>query len=308
MSYAKGNALTEYGFIGLLVLGVCVVALSGLGDSLLKNLDGFQKSLVKKPNTQASLVAGSVPGTPGKPGSITDGGSSLGELVKGLSVKEMEATIQVSGANGATKELASKMTAYASQLLAEGKLSEEQADMISRLANEGHKLAIAEKLLEDAYARKSDSIVYGGQTYTRAAFGELFGFNRLHGIVGSATSMESQMTNAKPMTASFLTMYNQAKDAGALSDPAIARTIENLSTQITVTSDLLKWNLEEADKSGRSMQDYQSRLGMGYVTALYQINLPDLAAEAASDLTHEDSRDICRTGGGQDQGRQCTSP
>lgn len=311
MRHSAGNTLAEYGLIGLLLLGICIVAITSLGNNLGGNLGNLEKSLARKPGGNTTQVAGVTNHVPRKkpviPNAAMGGNALSATLANKMSVREMQATIQVSGANGATKELASVMAAYAKQLLVEGTLTEEQANLLSRLANEGHKLANAEKLLEDAYSQNMETVTYGGRTYTRKQFGEMFGFNRLHGVVGSTTSMDEQMKNAQSMTAPFLTIYNQAKSRGALDDPAVAKVIDTLSTEITITSDLLKWNLEEAEKSGRTTQEYQHRLGMGYVTALHQTNIFDQVTEIASEFTHNRSGLICSTGDGQDHGKQCTS-
>lgn len=301
-----GNTIAEYALIGLLIGGVCIAALVQLGGNLNKNANGLHHSLAYKPYG-GTPVASANPSAPGSGGSADPGSAvvpgNLGELLQSANFQGVQEAIQVSGANGATDQLASTMKAYVEQLLADGKLTDDQASILTRLANEGHALAGAEKLLEDATMSGSSNITFNGQTYSVADFSEMFGVDPGKGIAATAKNMSS--ADAKALSAPFIDLYNQAKSSGALSDPAVASVIDSLSGQIYVMSDLAKWNAKGVANGSISKDAYFRDMSYGYVTAIQQTGVSDVPAQAISDTTHGNSSQICATGAGTDSGTNC---
>lgn len=302
-----GNTMAEYALIGTLLAGVCIAALMQLGGNLNTNIDGFQSSLAYKPYGGTPVPGGApAPGSnpAGGPSSPTSGvPGNLGDLLNKSTFQGVQEAIMVSGANGATDQLASTMKAYVEQLLAEGKLTDDQASILTRLANEGHALAGAEKLLEDATLNGSSTVNYNGQTYSVTDFTEMFGVDPGKGIAATAKNMSA--ADAKALSAPFVDLYTQAKASGALSDPAVASVIDSLSGQIYVMSDQAKWNAKGVANGSIPKENYFQDMSYGYVTAMEQTGVSNLPPGAISSATHGNSSQICSTGAGSDSGTNC---
>jgi len=238
----------------------------------------------------AAAAAKAAAALPAGPGS---GGAGAGSAAVGpVSVTGISNIIQTAGANGATDSLASSMEALAKQLLASGKISQDQANLIQQLAQAGHDMAGAEAALQSAVKSGSGTVTHNGQTYAVADFQAQFGFDNGVGInAASSMSSSSAMAQLQP----FMNLYDKVQASGALSDPTTASVVTNISKQIASLSDLAKWNTTTSELD----------LSYAYVTAMGQVGVTD-APTSISDATHGGSTVICGAGAGTDSGTSCT--
>lgn len=290
----QGNTIVEY----LLPAGLIVIATIGgwnlLSNSLASNFSSLKEDMqsqISATSKQKELAQLAQQVQTGQNEQIEDLMNQVGGAEGAISISELSEKIQTMGANGGTEILAAQLESYIEQLKASGELSDDQLGILEKLANEGHKLASAEKALEDAASNGQGTVTYDGQTYSLADFSQQFGFDNGVGIdavkgMGSGSAMEK----LKP----FMQLYEQANASGALSDPAVNSQIQNLSSQIAALSDLAKWNY---NSSGTDK-------GYAYVTAMEQIGVQDPAG-TISDTTDGKSGEICGVGSGTDSGTQC---
>lgn len=293
-THRQGNTIAEY----ILPAGLIVVATIGGWTLFSKNLASSFSFLKDDMRSQISATAKQKELTQlaqqvqaGQNEQIEDLLNQAGRSGGAISISELGEKIQTVGANGGTEILASKLKSYIDQLKASGELTGDQLGILERLANEGHKLAGAEKALEDAANNGQGTVNYDGKNYSLDEFSQQFGFDNNIGIDATKSmSSDSAMEKLKP----FMQLYEEANASGALADPAINSQIKNLSSQIAALSDLAKWNYKSTGKDK----------GYAYITAMEQIGAQDPGGKV-SDATHGKSGDICGVGSGTDSGTQC---
>jgi hypothetical protein len=301
-----GNALSEYGLIGLLVLGVALAALTGLGLNLDDYLAGFGSAIVRKPIASGTNVAPSSINTslvPNRTPSPTFGQPQL--LLNGANFKNIGMAIQTVGANGATNELLATLEKQIMQLQAAGSIDETQANLLYQLANQGHTLAEAQKTLEAAFKQGQTSVTFQGRTYPIAEFADRIALDTQ---ASAAELREVNPAIANSILKPFAEAYQQVKTSGMPSDPAIQKTINELVYKIMVVNDTLNWTAEDVIAAGYpdpALNFADSTLDH-YVRNLGEPTITVESIRAAS-RTHKHSTQICTTGDGTDSGTQCTS-
>jgi len=292
-----GNTLTEYTIIAVLVFIATAATWTQIANGFTNKMtttDSDFKSRISAAQKQAAVdaaaaaaaaAAASVPVIPKTPGAAAGSSATVGPV----SIAGISNIIQTAGANGATDSLASTMEAIAAKLLAEGKITQDQANLIQQLAQAGHDMADAEAALKSAVDSGASTVTYGGKTMSVTEFKEQFGFDNSLGNVAGSSNMAtaSAMAQLQP----FMNLYDQVAASGALNDPAIASVITSVSQQIASLSDLAKWNTEKTDLE----------LSYAYVTQMGDIGVTDIAG-----ATDAGSTVICGAGGGSDSGQSCT--
>jgi Flp pilus assembly pilin Flp len=298
----KGTTITEYTIIAVVVLLVTVGAwtqiANGFTDKMGKTRDDF-KSRIASAQKQAAADAAAAAAAaaaakasaalPPAPGG--SGGSSA--AVGPVSVTGVSSIIQTAGANGATDSLASSMEALATQLLAAGKITQAQANLIEQLAQAGHTMASGEAALQNAVSSGASTVTFNGQTYSVADFQAQFGFDNSVGNVAGASAMNSSAAMAQLQP--FMSLYDQVQASGALSDPTTAAVVTGISQQIASLSDLAKWNTTTSDLD----------LSYAYVTQMTSIGATNVPT-TISGATNSGSTVICGAGGGADSGTSCS--
>lgn len=285
----KGNTLFEY-----ILIGSGLIMLSMVGLQLLAGNLNLQFGVVKDDMRSRIALTAQQSQKAADEKSAFEAAESLtaetlqqsGLDISGMSIDEISNIIQTSGANGATELLASYLDSYIEQLRGEGTMSEEQLNILQKLANAGHDLAKAEKALDDAVKSGQGTVTHNGETMTVDQFKEQLGFNNTVGI-DAASSMDagSSMSLLSP----FMNIYNEAQASGAVNGE-----VNTLSVQIAALSDLAKWN------TGTD----STNLSYAYVTAMQQVGISDTAVDV-SEATHGNSGQICNAGSGSDTGTQC---
>lgn len=345
-SCLKGHGLVEYSLIGLLVLGICMIGLNRLSSSLEGNLEDFHRSLVRKKSDNASkpFLANNNALAPGNP---TE--QSQLKAQESMSPEQTISSIQVMGANGATKELASTLENRIKQLVESGKITESQANLLFKLANRGHYMANAEKAVDDTIEKTQDTVNFEGKEYSIWDLGVSLGVGvgtweaqqKVEEMMAQANNAillngkrydASLMANGiglnvradgtgwdmNPMFASysarpFFEAYQEAKQSGALNDPAIAGSINKLVLQIATIGDsfaqsVLNLQYVPQEHWGQYRQQFNNYTAQSFVNNLSTVPIDfTVPTDDASEFTHGMSREICQKGNGEDEGRWCTS-
>jgi Flp pilus assembly pilin Flp len=301
----KGQALSEYALIGLLIGVIGIAGLAALGNAV---RGAFQGMLISEPPqtkivTTASKPPPSAPEVlPAPPPAIPP---PLPASVSGVSITTSTGTkialpnypdsvskvVSISGANGATDLMADTLTTIAKQLAATGEIDAAQYNTLIALANQGHKLGSLEKSLEDAAAQATSSAEYAkmkisfdGKTYSPKVLSDDQGF-ATNSQDASKVKNPLDTRSALGETAAFLKLYDKVQNNGSLSDPAIRQIVTSLSSQIAYLSEAAVSNT--------------------YKAANGDISVDAVRDSIVSDMTHADSSGICQIGQGKDSGIQC---
>ncbi|MGE0199462.1 MAG: hypothetical protein AB7P76_00685 [Candidatus Melainabacteria bacterium] len=299
----RGQSITELVILLVLVTVTCITALSSFSDNLLLAMGGMHTRMkgtgavadpgggLPLPGTLPPTDPAPDPGvdpTPGvTPPMVTDPNaySVAVTLASGKQInlsgypKSVAQTVETSGANGATMELANFLAAFAEQLEASGEITPEDKNLLMALANQGHEIAYIENLLEEMAATHDDqngymelTVDYHGTPMTVQELTDMIGFYNSH----MDNTDPLSPVGAYPELEKFLNLYVQVDSAGALGDPVVRQIVESLVGEIALLSD-----------------DVES-LSAAYMEDL----LP-------SQVTNRDSASICTIGNGQDAGVQC---
>ncbi len=276
-----GLSVTEYFFCSLVIIGVSLSGLFFLGDKLsalvthmLSKSERSSSPIIDKtsalsPYTQLQL-------------------SEMKSREQNSDIaKDLRLAIITSGANGVTKLLAKQLEVLASQLLSAGKITPEQAGLFQVLANQGHRIARIEQLLESACPNCTTKEQYAQQTVSFE--GQTYHLSELAATIGWANSgfqnsFSPQTPDLSKELSSFATALNDLQRSGALQDPDVQKQTDTLVTEIA--------NLSE------SVEDNVTRLSVG-------LSSTPLNKSLASDISNYDSMGICQSGKATDNGKHC---
>ncbi len=222
---------------------------------------------------------------------------------------DLLSTIETTGGNGTTTLLLSILERYIEQEVAAGNMTEEDSQILIQLANQGHKMAAVEKIVEDRYANSSSydeflqPITYDGVTYPNpsdlvdATLGWVGSEGNPSGLIAydiildpNADQTHSGIWEIGGETREFARIYQEAKAAGRLSDPTTDLVVTSLAEQISMLSG--------------TMQQAPNHMYVGIFpgTVPYE---DAFSKVIASEITDINSVGICAADGGEDSGVQC---
>lgn len=293
---SQGQGLMEYSLLGglLVVLGIGAAIL--LGNNV---LEVFASMVASDSKTGMAVTAKSTSS------STTTGTTSTS--VAGITLSngtylslpnypaDTAKAVVTTGVNGVTNMLATTIQDLSNQLQASGNLTPEQARQLIALANQGHKIAEIEKIVEDAVANSnndpaaflSTSLTHAGQTYASPLdLAERIGYN---------TPSETEYVATDNETSAFMDMYQQLVNSGALADPQVQAVIGELVNQINVVADSVNSHVYKIEDGIIPPADFQS-----HVAADTDAAIP------GSLVTDGYSSAICTVGGTTDTGTHCT--
>lgn len=306
-----GNTLAEYGFIGAIILVASIGIVMVLGQNLqsaMAGLKGDLQSNIGAADSSASSAAAANNGG-GGPGGAPPDILSIGSMDFDLGSlnANLPGDIAVSGANGTTDTLASTIQQIAQALLDAGEITEEQAASLVELANQGHKIAQAEALIEQAAAGdfSGDMVFYqnfGGMSVSGDIGGTTWHTNVdvLAGSLASpGTAADYYASGAQPggqfenvAVGSEITQLQSllaaAQASGALNNPQVNAAVTSLVNNITAIADGVASHVVAANVGNPPT------------------NPNDIRDGVASTVTHQNSATICGTGGGSDSGSNCS--
>lgn len=286
----KGNTLAEYAGLGTFVVVACIVSISLFSMNFKNMISQVREDMRKRQQAPiAALLA--------RQNGINNIASQMNAEQLATLESDLATKLQTTGANGSTSVLAQQLANAAQKLLDDGKISEEQYNILMQLSNQGHKMAETQGMIEDAVRmaggdfNKFNNMKFNvdGQTYTGMELARMVGFDgpkpddfKEADILTTATGAGSQMSK-------FLDLYNQALSTGALSDPDLRATVDSASTQIAGI--------------GETTEDAIWQFSTDYIKLN---NEEDLAKVAGEHATNMNSSKICKAGKFKDNGALCS--
>jgi hypothetical protein len=189
------------------------------------------------------------------------------------------------GANGTTDLLATQLTLVAQALKEIGAITEAQSEDLLNLANQGHTIAQAERLIEDSVSGKTQSstgmYTFQGKEYTLDQLAGQIGFG---GVSMDEVANPLTSDKAEPVLANFQSLYTTAQRDGSLEIPEVKALVDQASSQILTTGELV----EDVYTREQITDDY----------AAFKTRL-------ASNATNASSGAICTAGRNTDTGQSC---
>jgi Flp pilus assembly pilin Flp len=239
-----GTTMTEYALAGVLVAGVSIAGLQLLGHSVNSSLATM---LHKDPGAKPQQPA-AAPTLPTNPSATTPPStvqpptfvsSFTQSQLEQLQMSSSERILTV-GVNGSSELLASQLSQTAELLLAENKVTEEQYNILAKLAKQGQQIAQIQSMVSSALHASNGNydqfantnVTLDGKTYTALQLTSLIGFSGPTPEYFGTNDILAAGSTAEPEIASFLNLYQQALASGALSDPVAKATIDSASSQI----------------------------------------------------------------------------
>lgn len=322
MRRARANALAEYVVIGgvLLVAMLAVTGFSGelngwflgLRDNMLGNVTASANaSKVSSQVAQAAMIqnAAGQSAQAGDPAAQTPPSGSFSVPSGTANIKEV---LQTAGANGTTSLLLANIESAVPKLLADGKITPDQANQLSQLAKLGHQMAAIEKLLEDAAANcqgctgttyRNLQINYNGNNYTPLQLAQEL---QLDGSSGNLIPV-----NSGSLIDQFTTLQDKA--IKTISDPAAQQFLGGLSNQIALIADATDGSVDDMGSLGNTPANFNSYVADVATNESIGNGLPDTApvvqisdSNTGSQVTKADSTTICKaSGSGATNGNAC---
>jgi|GEM_PF-4041263 len=298
---ASGNTIVEYALCGLLIVCVCIATFNVLGQNL--NSIFLRMKNAKNAYGVHSLAMGKgFINKTGGAGSIMVG---LSAQNAGLLQEPLAQRLMTTGANGSTEQLAQYLSALVQQKLADGTITQDQANVLLQLANKAHEMASIESMIQTALNNANGSydafvaqkFTVNGVTYAADQLTSLLSINQIMSPsnVSSMSDVTSLMNSASNIpadssVAAFINLFNSAQASGALNDPTISALVNQASTQVTFISDDLTRSIW-FNSAGQE--------GTAFPT-------PDqVQAREASNATNSQAGTICLAGNGTDTGTTC---
>ena len=299
----QGQSLVEYGLLVAFIAVVSLGALTVLGTETDNAISTAGTGIMGQPSSGAT--ANGAVGNGATPFSLDlSNASGLGTasvtLADGTVLPldnyptAMSASIETTGANGTTQLLAASMETLIEELAESGKLDVNQTNALMNLANQGHKLAEMEFMIEQAYNNASSNsefqnttFMFDGEMLTPGQISQRLGFHnhRTWDMVDKDAMTLGDMTYSDSEMKVFIDLYDQAVVTGALDDPQVNAVINTLSNQIAQIAGMMEDFPEGVKKS-----NFESAKNDHY----------------ASHTTHMNAKGICNAGGGDDIGVQCS--
>jgi polyhydroxyalkanoate synthesis regulator phasin len=305
IQYSTGNTLSEYGLVGSLILLICIAGFLTAGSNLNAIFGALKQDMAAHREIAESQAA--ITTAAALKATSTSGATPLPRIMGDLSAEDMALLgqdlsnkLQTTGANGTTQLLATQLELLAKQMLEQGKISQAESDAILRLANQGHRFAHMEGLIEDAIRMsngnmdtlRQSTVNMDGQSYLIGDLAHQIGFGvRKPYHFSDSNILTDYPEAAQPEMAKFRELYQEALSGSAMSDPAIRATIESAATQIAMVAESVEDNMWAAINMSN---DYPIR------------NLEEFNNKIASSSTQMNASKICRAGDYQDNQVICT--
>ena len=297
-----GTTMTEYALAGVLVAGVSIAGLQLLGHSVNSSLATM---LHKDPSAKPQQPAAApTPPTDPDPSATTPSSSVQPPAFVSSFTQTQLDQLQMSsseriltvGVNGSSELLASQLTQTADLLLSENKVTQDQYNILAKLAKQGQQIAQIQSMVSSAlHASNGDydqfantNVTLDGKTYTALQLTSLIGFSGPTPEYFGTNDILAAGSTAQPEIAEFLNLYQQALASGALSDPAVKATIDSASSQIAGLGEVTE----------NVMQGLQNK---EYTTADDVMNSKEAAMTNALNLSI-----TCQAGDFQANGVLCT--
>jgi hypothetical protein len=298
----RGQSLLQYILIGGIVLLGSLGGLVLLGNTLHTSLQGFQQS----------LKIGALPNQAAQTEKALSNSAYYSEFtfrtragntfqLQGYPQDMGEAIVTI-GANGTTEIILANLDRLIRQLLQNGEINTEQADLLAALSNQGHEIAKIESLLEAAQA-DSDSrneflntvVIYNGQRYSPPKLAEQIGVSYVGRDLKSGTQIQR-----------FHELKALAAAQGALDEPVVNQVISLMSEQIIAIANGVETGVSRInDYTNVTLAESKASDPLVIKNMNLETPVSGSLEDFASMVTHNRSAVICNTGRGRDSGADC---
>jgi hypothetical protein len=221
-----------------------------------------------------------------------------------IDIAETSRAIITVGANGATELLMGQLVVQIKQWQQEGKLTQTQANLLVRLANDGYQMAAVQKQLEQGIEQRQSIISNNdAQGYGASMLTTNFGYtsNRTAEDVRTLNP-ETAGSFMKP----FAEAYQLALQSGAMSDPAVHRRVTDMAVQISVLADTLGGLNSQLDGTMPDIDTFHQILADGFKKGMTGIPTQAPIPTDTRNLTNHNSGRICEAGSGRGNGTACS--
>ncbi len=301
MKGQTGQTLAEYILAACLVAFVAIGALGMLSDSLRSSLPDLLDRIFGDGPTAGPTGGGGgsggsasplnpVTGTLNPPTQIVLNDGTILDL--SVNPSQLPTLVETNGANGTTRILASKLEELAKKLKESGELGETQINHLINLANQAHRMAKIEGLVEAAaqdpnFDFMNDRITFEGESLNPYYWAERVGTNPDVDVFNHEHHWGSNSNKAVELH-DLMEQYKMAKGSGALNNPEVEALVTDLVGQIGDTA--------------KAFHEASLTMHLGLEG---DQTLTDMTA---STLTHGHGSTICWTGGGSGSGTRCNNP
>ncbi|MBY0404108.1 MAG: hypothetical protein K2X66_09430 [Cyanobacteria bacterium] len=315
----RGNSLVEYALPLALVGLLIFMGFESFSPSLQRFVKGgFNASGGNGANERVLTLRpiGSNPYTGAVTLTLRDG--SQIEVIE--MPRDLKGLVETLGPNGATDLLANAIHNLAKSLLAAGKITQDEANQLSALANNGHSLAFNQSVLLDlaqnsggstaVYKQKSDPIIaerYQSQRLIKELDPlaiQFFGLKPQ--TTGLATGADGKFLYVNgDIKGDMVTDSNRVFDAKIGADQfafynTFARVMKTSLYQEPAVKSVLGSLVVSIHLLANSSFSYSGRAA----DEAYSLS-PDKISSIVADSIHRDSGNICSVGGGKDSGIYC---
>jgi hypothetical protein len=158
---------------------------------------------------------------------------------------DVNTLVETSAANGATRVMASQLKILAEALKSQGEIDQSQSEQLLKLANQGYRIAQFQQMIEDTakeapdfWTWRTQMMPFEGQMVNTSFFVEqLKAFEITEQNVNQSALLNSpDLSSSGDQLRSFVELYRQADQSGALKNPLVRDIVGSLSVDITKTS------------------------------------------------------------------------
>lgn len=263
----KGNTIAEYimaaGFVALVAVGGLIL----IGDSFNQAMAALRTDLL---GSSAGVFGSGNGGTGGTGGSKSGSGSTMtvtlsdGSTIQVPVSPSFKAYVETTGVNGTGLMLAvliELMNDYEKQ----NKITQEQADMLLMMANQGHSIAEIQKMMEQNSKDKNKTDYFNSYVM----------FNGQYYQMDDLANQLDRSGNKDGILSAFENLSQQINQQ--ISDRPMQPLINDLSKQILLSADTY------------TILNYQVETG--------EVPPAAIGNSGASSTTHEIAKAICKAGG-----------
>ncbi|MBY0404823.1 MAG: hypothetical protein K2X66_13060 [Cyanobacteria bacterium] len=318
-----GNNLVEYilpaALVGLVILGTVVGITNGIQSQLAKEY-GISDNL--SATNQKTIKLRPMGTNPYLQTVQLDLGDGKSITLSNFPVNPVN-VIETDGVSGNTFLISKSLKELANKLKAVGEINNTQFQSLIDLANQGFQQAGFQKFVEDALAKsngdvsvlKQETIQLNGKTVNLQNLVYSLGFLSKDTVSDSslyktltAQDVQYLYRGSVPFDPGnkleggqlgvnqieFLTQYQKARDSGALSHPVVEKLIGELSFQIYQSNQIIASSANTTASSGKDNTFFKDAVKRDSTLFF-------------SNLSTQNSKDICIVGGGKDLGKSCTN-
>lgn len=301
-SSKKGQALQEYILIGALIIVMIIPTMLIFSGNFAGLLGRLYNNMNKTVLAQATPLSQSALTQTGDVLAVAaEGGKSKKDLVFTLKdgtiinlnqyPQDLKKAVEVNGSNGATNEVLAQLDSLIEQLEKSPDTNKTELASLKDLANQGHRLATIENLIETSYKNagslenlQATEVTFEGKQYKIDDLSSMLGWQSSE-LTPESISDRLSTQNAGPELKQFIDLYFKAEGSGALNDPAVKKVVTNMSDNIAFLTEITEstaWTTSNVEFDAAAMDQY-----------------------AASAATNLNSGGICQAGNNTDTGVQC---